>query len=426
MTTNESLQTRRNRALPRGLATAMPVFAARAENAELWDVEGRRYVDFASGIAVLNVGHRHPAVIKAAREQLEAFTHTAFQVVGYESYVALAERLNALAPIEGEAKSVFFTTGAEAVENAVKIARVATGRSAVIAFGGAFHGRTLLTMALTGKTAPYKQGFGPMPPEVFHVPFPAEYRGVSAADSLAALEELFHNDVTVDRVAAIIIEPVQGEGGFTPAPDAFLRELRELCSRHGIVMIADEIQSGFGRTGKMFAIEHAGVKPDLITVAKSLAGGFPLSGVVGRAALMDKAAPGGLGGTYAGSPVSCAAALATLDVIDAENLPARALALGERVTARLEVFAAREDLRPIGHIRGRGAMIAFDLLATRGGGAVDPAATKAVVQRAHALGLIILSCGAHGEAIRLLFPLTIPENQLDEGMALLEQALGQT
>jgi len=227
MTTNESLQTRRNRALPRGLATALPVFAARAENAELWDVEGRRYVDFAAGIAVLNVGHRHPAVIKAAREQLEAFTHTAFQVVGYESYVALAERLNALAPIEGEAKSVFFTTGAEAVENAVKIARVATGRSAVIAFGGAFHGRTLLTMALTGKTAPYKQGFGPMPPEVFHVPFPAEYRGVSAADSLAALEELFHNDVTVDRVAAIIIEPVQGEGGFTPAPDDFLRELRE-------------------------------------------------------------------------------------------------------------------------------------------------------------------------------------------------------
>jgi 4-aminobutyrate aminotransferase/(S)-3-amino-2-methylpropionate transaminase len=426
MTTNDSLSTRRNRALPRGLATAMPVFAARAENAELWDVEGRRYVDFASGIAVLNVGHRHPAVLAAARAQLDAFTHTAFQVVGYESYVALAERLNALAPIEGEAKSLFLTTGAEAVENAVKIARVATGRSAVIAFGGAFHGRTLLTMALTGKTAPYKLGFGPMPPEVFHVPFPAEYRGVSGADSVAALEELFHNDVTVDRVAAIIIEPVQGEGGFTPAPDGFLRELRALCSRHGIVMIADEIQSGFGRTGRMFAIEHSGVKPDLITVAKSLAGGFPLSGVIGRADLMDAAAPGGLGGTYAGSPVSCAAALATLDVIETEQLPARALALGGRVTAQLQALAAREDLRPIGHIRGRGAMIAFDLLATRGGDAVDPAATKAVVQRAHQLGLIILSCGAHGEAIRLLFPLTIPDNQLDEGMALLEQALGPT
>jgi len=424
MTHNESLQARRNRALPRGLATAMPVFAARAEGAELWDVDGRRYVDFAAGIAVLNVGHCHPTVIAAAREQLDAFTHTAFQVVGYESYVTLAERLNTLAPIEGEAKSVFFTTGAEAVENAVKIARAATGRSAVIAFGGAFHGRTLLTMALTGKTVPYKVGFGPMPPEVFHVPFPAEYRGVNAADSLAALEALFHNDVPADRVAAIIIEPVQGEGGFTPAPDGFLRDLRELCDRHGILLIADEIQSGFGRTGKMFAVEHAGVKPDLITVAKSLAGGFPLSGVVGRAELMDAAAPGGLGGTYAGSPVSCAAALATIDVIEAENLSARALMLGERVTTRLQALAAREDLRPIGHIRGRGAMLAFDLLAARGSDAIDPAATKAVVQRAHQLGLIILSCGAHGEAIRLLFPLTIPENQLDEGMALLEQALG--
>lgn len=425
MTTNESLLARRNRALPRGLATAMPVFAARAENAELWDVEGRRYVDFASGIAVLNVGHRHPAVIAAAREQLDQFTHTAFQVTGYESYVALAERLNALAPIEGEAKSVFFTTGAEAVENAVKIARVATGRSAVIAFSGAFHGRTLMTMALTGKAVPYKQGFGPMPPEVFHVPFPAEYRGVTGAQSLAALEALFLSDVPADRVAAIIIEPVQGEGGFTPAPDAFMRELRELCTRHGIVLIADEIQAGFARTGKMFAIEHAGVQPDLITVAKSLAGGFPLSGVVGRAELMDKAAPGGLGGTYAGSPVSCAAALATLDVIERENLCTRAIELGQRVEAQLHAFAARNELRPIGHIRGRGSMLAFDLLAARGADDVDPAGAKVVLQRAHAQGLIILGCGAHGEAIRLLFPLTIPNAQLDEGMALLEQALLQ-
>lgn len=426
MTSNESLLARRNRALPRGLATAMPVFAARAENAELWDVEGRRYVDFASGIAVLNVGHRHRAVIAAAHAQLDQFTHTAFQVVGYESYVALAERLNALAPIAGEAKSVFFTTGAEAVENAVKIARVATGRSAVIAFSGAFHGRTLMTMALTGKAVPYKQGFGPMPPEVFHVPFPAEYRGVTAAQSLAALEALFLSDVPADRVAAIIIEPVQGEGGFTPAPDGFLRDLRELCTRHGIVLVADEIQAGFARTGKMFAIEHAGVQPDLITVAKSLAGGFPLSGVVGRADLMDVAAPGGLGGTYAGSPVSCAAALATLDVIEKENLCTRAVELGQRVTARLHAFAAREDLRPIGNVRGRGSMLAFDLLAARGSDQVDPAATKAVVQRAHQRGLIILSCGAHGEAIRLLFPLTIPDAQLDEGLALLEQALQQT
>lgn len=424
MNHDTSLSSRRNRALPRGLATAMPaVFAARAENAELWDVDGNRYIDFAAGIAVLNVGHRHPAVIAAAREQLDRFTHTAFQVTGYESYVALAEKLNAIAPIEGDAKTVLFSTGAEAVENAVKIARAATGRSAVIAFSGAFHGRTLMTLALTGKAVPYKTGFGPMPPEVFHAPFPAEYRGVGSTQSLAALDALFQNDVPADRVAAIIIEPVQGEGGFTPAPDGFLRDLRKLCSEHGIVMIADEIQSGFGRTGRMFAIEHAGVRPDLVTVAKSLAGGFPLSGVIGRAALMDKPAPGGLGGTYAGSPVSCAAALATLQVIEDEDLPARAAMLGSRVMDRLRAFEADTALRPIGHIRGRGAMIAFDLLQARGSDQVDPEATRDVVRRAHELGLIILTCGAHGEAIRLLFPLTTPEALLDEGMALLEQAL---
>lgn len=426
MTTNESLQARRDHALPRGLATAMSAFAARAENAELWDVEGRRYIDFAAGIAVLNVGHRRPEVIEAVRAQLDWFTHTAFQVIGYESYVALAERLNAIAPIDGETKSVFFSTGAEAVENAVKIARAATGRSAAIAFSGAFHGRTLMTLALTGKASPYKNGFGPMPPEVFHAPFPAEYRGVSRSDSLAAIDELFHSDVAADRVAAIIIEPVQGEGGFTPAPDGFLRELRALCDTHGIVMIADEIQSGFGRTGKMFAIEHSGVRPDLITVAKSLAGGFPLSGVVGRAELMDKAAPGGLGGTFAGSPVSCAAALAALDVIEHEDLPARATALGKRVMKRLREFEADKTLLPIGHIRGRGSMLAFDLLKAHGSDALDPVATKLVVQRAHALGLIILTCGAFSEAIRLLYPLTIQESQLDEGMSLLEQALRST
>lgn len=426
MTHNEALLARRTRALPRGIATAMPVFAARAANAELWDADGRRYIDFAAGIAVLNVGHCHPAVIKAAREQLDAFTHTAFQVAGYESYVALAEKLNAIAPIEGDAKSVFFSTGAEAVENAVKIARAATGRSAVIAFSGAFHGRTLMTLALTGKATPYKNGFGPMPPEVFHAPFPAEYRGITGEQSLAALAELFHSDVSIDRVAAIIIEPIQGEGGFTPAPAGFLRELRALCTTHGIVMIADEIQSGFGRTGTMFAIEHSGVLPDLITVAKSLAGGFPLSGVTGRADLMDKVAPGGLGGTFAGSPVSCAAALATLRVIEQENLAARAKVLGKRVVERLEAFASDADLRPIGHVRGRGSMIAFDLLETRGSDMVDPAATKTVVQRAHGLGLVILACGAQGEAIRLLYPLTIPDDQLDEGMALLKQALRQT
>lgn len=423
MSHNESLLARRARALPRGIATAMPVFAERARNAELWDVEGRRYVDFAAGIAVLNVGHCHPAVVAAVHAQLDRFTHTAFQVTGYESYVALAERLNALAPVPGPAKSVFFTTGAEAVENAVKIARVATGRSAVIAFSGAFHGRTLLTLALTGKVAPYKAGFGPMPPEVFHAPFPAAYRGVSPEASLAALEDLFHNDVQPERVAAIIIEPVQGEGGFTPVPAEFLRALRELCDRHGILLIADEIQAGFGRTGKMFAIEHSGVAPDLVTVAKSLAGGLPLSGVIGRAEIMDRAEPGGLGGTYAGSPLACVAALAAIDVIEQEGLCARAEALGERVRRRLEAFAADPALRPLGHLRGRGSMLAFDLLTARGSDAVDPAAAKAVVQRAHGLGLILLGCGARGEAVRLLYPLTIEDALLDEGLDLLGEAL---
>lgn len=423
MNTSENILSRRNKALPRGLATAMPVFAERAENSELWDTDGKRYIDFASGIAVLNVGHRHPVVVKAVRKQLDCFTHTAVQVTGYESYVTLAEKLNTLAPIEGPAKSVLFTTGAEAVENAVKIARSATGRSAVISFTGAFHGRTLMTLALTGKVAPYKAGFGPLPAEVFHVPFPAEYRGVSAEQSLTALESIFACDVPADQVAAIIIEPVQGEGGFTPAPDVFMHSLRDICSRHGILLIADEIQSGFGRTGKMFAIEHSGIKPDLITVAKSMAGGFPLSGVIGRADVMDSPAPGGLGGTYAGSPISCAAALATLEVIEKENLGNRALVLGKKVKETLVKLAQNNQLMPIGNVRGRGAMLAFDLLKERGSGQVDPAATKAVVSRAHELGLILLSCGAQGEAIRLLFPLTIDDDLLSEGLQLLEKSL---
>jgi 4-aminobutyrate aminotransferase/(S)-3-amino-2-methylpropionate transaminase len=420
---NKQWLARRSEALPIGLSTAMPVCTARALNAQLWDVEGRRYVDFASGIAVLNVGHCHPRVIAAARAQLDAFTHTAFQVTGYESYVALAERLNTLAPIEGKAKSVFFSTGAEAVENAVKIARAATGRSAVIAFSGAFHGRTLMALALTGKVAPYKQGFGPMPPEVFHAPFPSDYRGISTSQSLQALEDLLHHDVAADRVAAVIVEPVQGEGGFHPAPDDFLRQLRAWCDAHGIVLIVDEIQSGFGRTGRLFAVEHAEVKPDLITVAKSLAGGFPLSGVIGRAELLDRVAPGGLGGTYAGSPLACAAALATLDVIAEERLCERAQVLGQHVLRRLEKLAGQDNLRPIGNVRGRGSMLAFDLLTSRGSAQPDPAATRAVVQRAHALGLIVLTCGALGESIRLLYPLTIADTLLDEGLDLLEQAL---
>jgi 4-aminobutyrate aminotransferase/(S)-3-amino-2-methylpropionate transaminase len=423
VTTNDSLLQRRQAAVPRGIATAMNVFAARAENAELWDVEGRRYVDFAGGIAVLNVGHRHPRVIAAVEEQLRLYTHTAFQVTAYEPYIALCEKLNALAPISGAAKSILFSTGAEAVENAIKIARTATRRRAVIAFGGGFHGRSFMAMALTGKTQPYKRGFGPLPGEVYHLPFPVSHQGIGTDDSLAALQRLFQSDVAADEVAAIIIEPVQGEGGFHAAPHDLLRALREIADRHGIALIADEVQTGFARTGRWFGIEHSGVQPDLIATAKSLGGGFPLSAVIGRAELMDATEPGGLGGTYAGSPVACAAALAVLDAIESERLNERAVTLGERVRERLHQCAAREDLLPIGHIRGVGAMLAFDLLKERGGNEVDPARTQAVIRRAHALGLIVLGCGTQGEAVRLLFPLTIADAVLDEGLALLEQAL---
>ncbi len=422
MTTNSALLERRVAAVPRGMATAAPIFIDRALNSEIWDVEGRRYVDFAGGIAVLNTGHRHPKVMAAVQAQLERFTHAAFQVTAYEPYIQLCERLNALAPVEGPAKTILFSTGAEAVENAVKIARAATGRSAVIAFTGAFHGRTLLTMAMTGKVAPYKRAFGPLPAEVFHVPFPIEHYGVTVEDSLRALESLFKADVEPERVAAIILEPVQGEGGFHPAQAELLRALRDICDRHGTLLISDEVQAGFGRTGKMFGIEHTGVKPDLITVAKSLAGGFPLSGVIGRAEIMDAAAPGGLGGTYAGSPPACAAALAVLDVIEEEQLLNRAVALGDRVRARLRAFPQRNDLTPIGEARGPGSMIAFDLV-TSPGSREPRGEAAALASKALQGGLLLLSCGVFGETIRLLYPLTISDALLDEGLDLLEDAL---
>ena len=423
MSQNALLLSRRAVAVPQGVATATPLFAERAENAELWDADGARYIDFAGGIAVLNVGHCHPRVIAAVRDQLDRYTHTAFQVVAYEPYVALCERLNALAPIAGPAKTILFTTGAEAVENAVKIARAATGRPGVIAFGGGFHGRTLLTMAMTGKVLPYKRSFGPLPGEVFHLPFPIAHYGVGVEDSLRALSLLFAADIEPSRVAAIIVEPVQGEGGFHMAPPELLQALRRICDEHGILLIADEVQTGFARTGRMFGIEHGGIEPDLMTVAKSLAGGFPLSGVIGRADIMDAAQPGGLGGTYAGSPVACAAALAVLDVIEEEGLIARANAIGDRLRTTLEAFASRNDLLPIGHVRGPGAMVAFDLLAARGGDEPDGAAAKRVTARALERGLVLLSCGIHGETIRLLMPLTASDAVIDEGMTILEEAL---
>jgi 4-aminobutyrate aminotransferase/(S)-3-amino-2-methylpropionate transaminase len=422
---NADLLARRQAAVPRGVATASTAFADRAENAELWDVEGRRFVDFAGGIAVLNTGHRHPKVMAAVEGQMKRFTHTAFQVMAYESYVALAERLNALSPCGQPSKTIFFTTGAEAVENAVKIARAATGRPAIVAFTGAFHGRTLLTMGLTGKVVPYKAGFGPFPGDIYHLPFPMAAHGVDPTEAFAALERLFKADLEPAKVAAIIIEPVQGEGGFYIAPVEFLRKLRALCDQHGILLIADEIQSGFARTGKMFAIEHSGVKPDLVTIAKSLSGGLPLSGVIGRAQVMDAPGPGGLGGTYAGSPVGCAAALAVLDVIEEERLLQRSSELGERIVRRIKAIAQRNDVPPIGEIRNLGAMIAFELVKRRGSDEPDPDMTKALTQKAHDNGLVLLSCGVYANTIRILVPLTASDAIIDEGLDIIERSLKQ-
>ena len=423
MSTNAELHQRRVAAIPRGVANSLAVYAERASNAELWDVEGKRYVDFASGIAVLNTGHRHPSVVKAIQAQLEKLMHTCFQVTPYANYVELCEQLNRLAPGPTTKKSMLFSTGAEAVENALKIARYCTKRSGVIAFSGSFHGRTLAAMSLTGKVQPYKAGFGPMMPSVFHAPFPTAYHGVSVADSLDAIEQLFKNDIDPGQVAAIIIEPVQGEGGFNIAPPEFLRALRTLCDRHGMVLIIDEIQSGFGRTGRMFAVEYAGIEPDLMTVAKSIAGGVPLSALIGKADIMDAPPPGGLGGTYAGSPLGCAAALAVLEVMKQERLLERSLQLGERLQARLRTLQKR--CSAIGEIRGLGSMVAIELVKNGRADQPDAELTRALVQAAARHGLVILSCGTYGNVIRFLAPLTIPEQLLDEGLEKLEAALAE-
>ncbi|TDN63706.1 4-aminobutyrate--2-oxoglutarate transaminase [Paraburkholderia sp. BL10I2N1] len=421
--TNAGLQARKDAATPRGVGVMCNFYAERAENAELWDIEGRRFIDFGAGIAVVNTGHRHPKIVAAIREQLDHFTHTAYQIVPYASYVELAEKINARAPGDHPKKTAFFTTGAEAVENAIKIARAATGRPGVIAFTGGFHGRTLMGMALTGKVAPYKIGFGPFPSDVFHAPFPNPLHGVSVADSLRAIEHLFKADIDPKRVAAIIFEPVQGEGGFYAAPTEFVRALRKLCNEHGILLIADEVQTGFARTGKLFAMQHYDVVPDLMTIAKSLAGGMPLSGVVGRAEIMDAAAPGGLGGTYAGNPLAVAAAHAVLDIIDEEQLCERATVLGERLKARL--VALRGEVAQIADVRGPGAMVAVEF---NKAGTSEPDAdfTKRVQARALERGLLLLTCGVYSNVIRFLFPLTIQDAVFEEGVAILEEVLKET
>jgi 4-aminobutyrate aminotransferase/(S)-3-amino-2-methylpropionate transaminase len=423
MTTNKQLLDVRLANTPQGVGTQTNIFADRAKNAELWDVEGNRYIDLAAGIAVVNTGHNHPDVIAAVRAQLERFSHTCFQVAPYDVYVRLAERLNAVAPGPSPKKTIFLTTGAEAVENAVKIARRHTGRSGVIAFSGAFHGRTMMGMALTGKVVPYKLGFGPFPAEVFHVPFPIEYHGVTVKDSLAALETLFKADVEPGRVAAMIIEPVQGEGGFYPAPVEFLQQLRAICDQHGIVLIVDEVQSGFGRTGTLFCCEQAGIEPDLMPVAKSLAGGFPLSGVIGKADIMDSVPPGGLGGTYGGSPVACAAGLAVLDVIEKEDLCAKARAIGEQIRDWATELQAVNNC--IGDIRINGAMSALEFVKNGDADSPDPDLTKAIAAHALTEGVLLLTCGVRGNVIRFLPPLTIEPQMLGEALNIVGEVVSR-
>jgi 4-aminobutyrate aminotransferase len=422
MSNNAELQRRREAAVARGVGHATQRYAVRATNAEIWDADGQRYIDFAGGIGVLNTGHRHPKVMAAIHKQLEGFVHSCFQVMPYEPYIALAEKLNAAAPIAGPAKSVFLSTGAEAVENAVKIARAYTKRPGVIAFSGGFHGRTMLGMALTGKVAPYKIGFGPFPADIYHARFPHAYHGVSVEDALADLAHLFKYDIEPTRVAAFIIEPVQGEGGFTVTPPEFMRALRRLCDEHGILLIADEVQSGFARTGKLFAMEHYDVHADLITVAKSIGGGLPLAGVVGRAEVMDAPAAGGLGGTYGGNPVACAAALAVLDAIESEGLLARSTAIGERLRGFVSVLQSEPALG-IGEVRGLGGMSAFELIVPGSANSPDADATKALTARAVELGLILLSCGVYANTIRVLVPLTVEDDVFEEGLAILARAL---
>lgn len=421
MSNNQDLHNRRNAALSKGMSTMLPVYIERGQNAELWDADGRRYIDFAGGISVLNTGHLHPHVKAAVIKQLDAFTHTCLMITPYRVAVELAEKLNALVPGSTPKKTMLVTTGAEAVENAVKIARAHTGRPAVIAFGGGFHGRTYMAMALTGKVTPYKVGFGPFPGDVYHVPYPVTYHGVTTADSLEALEQVFKCACEPSRVAAIIIEPVLGEGGFYAAPQDFMKALRALCDKHGILLIVDEIQTGFARTGRMFATEHYGIEPDLMTMAKSLAGGFPLAAVVGKAQIMDAPMTGGLGGTYAGSPVSCAAALAVLEVMEKEQLPARAMQIGDVLTQRLRKLQAQFPC--IGEVRGLGAMVAMELVCNRDAHAPDPDLTRALVQRAAANGLVLLSCGLYANVIRLLVPLTASDAVIGEGLDIIEKSL---
>ncbi|MFL6634550.1 MAG: 4-aminobutyrate--2-oxoglutarate transaminase [Massilia sp.] len=421
MNKNTELMIRRTAAIPRGIGNAHQVFAAKARNSEIWDVEGNRYIDFCAGIAVLNTGHCHPKLVDVAVAQVAEFNHTCFQVVAYESYVELAEKLCKLAPGSHDKKAFFMSTGAEAVENAVKLARAFTKRSAVIAFNGAFHGRTMYSLALTGKVEPYKAGFGPMPAEVYHAPYPSEVHGISVDDAINGIEKLFKNDVEASRVAAIFVEPVQGEGGYIPGSKEFFQRLRALCDKHGILLVADEIQTGVARTGKLFAMEHFGVVPDLTTMAKGLGGGMPISAVVGRADIMDHCNPGSFGSTYAGNPLACKTALAVLDIVEEEKLCERSLELGERMRRHFKELANAYSF--IGDVRGLGAMTAVEFF--HGGDVSRPAPEIANELKAEAAkrGLLLLTCGTNGNVLRLMTPLTIQFDVLDEGLRIIGDVL---
>lgn len=416
MSNNQSIHARREKAVPNGLASAFPIYATRAQNSELWDADGNRYLDFIGGISVLNTGHCHPKVTEAAVKQAQTFSHTAANIAMYETYIELAEKLNAAAPGGTPKKTAFFTTGAEALENAVKIARAKTGRNGVITFSGGFHGRTLFTLGMTGKVAPYKTLFGPFPAGIYHAPFPHENLGVSEADAVAALQKIFKADIEATQVAAIAIEPVQGEGGFYPVSPSFAKTLRDICDEHGIMLICDEVQTCFGRTGTLFATEQLGIEPDLLTAAKSLAGGYPLSAVIGKAEVMDAPLPGGLGGTYGGNPVAIAAALAVFEVIKEENLLARANQLGETFNNALS-----DAQSVVANVRNKGAMIAFDIVDKAG--QPNTVATKALIDFCLGKGLLIASCGLNANSIRIMVPLTATDDNIAEGLAIISDGL---
>lgn len=419
MSQNESIHTRRQNAIPNGLASAFPIYAAKAKNTELWDVDGNRYLDFIGGISVVNTGHCNPKIIDAVKQQIDKFSHTAANIVMYESYVELAEKLNKAVPGDTPKKTAFFTTGAEALENAIKISRAKTRRHGVVTFVGGFHGRTLFTLGMTGKVDPYKKLFGPFPSGIYHLPFPSAAQGVSEEDSINALEKLLKVDIEAKDLAAIVIEPVQGEGGFYPTPASFAKRLRQICDDNGIMLVCDEVQSCFGRTGTLFATEHLGIEPDIITAAKSLAGGYPLSAVIGKAEVMDAPLPGGLGGTYGGNPVAIAAALAVYELMHTDKLPEKANVMGEKFKTMLN--NAKSKGAAIGDIRISGAMIAFDLVTADG--KPDANATKSLIAACKDKGLLIASCGMYGNTIRIMAPLTATEENLNEGLTIIENAL---